>query len=300
MLVYPVLNETRCCQARLCTECYLQIRPPRHNKEPCPFCKYKRVEATFKGPRDKGDIEREEMDEKRAAEAMKRANVAAAAMSAEMRSARDLASSPAQSQHPDSATDTTAAGASSLALPNPRCVVHEASSAASAASNPRLAQFTFPRPACECPDADAAVSTHVCPHHDDYHARFYHDKAPGIDPLLLEAMASEVTFASPSGSAADRASASSSGRLDMHVRDLRADVGSESDAESMSYLAEVGHRVVRLPWYGVDVDRAAHIGSGPGPGPAGPSADGDGSEEEMHHEEKVSLNEAIRRSLIEM
>lgn len=47
MLAYPELNATKCCAGRICTECYLQIRPPRHNKEPCPFCKRKRVEAVL-------------------------------------------------------------------------------------------------------------------------------------------------------------------------------------------------------------------------------------------------------------
>ncbi|CAN8076422.1 unnamed protein product [Agarophyton chilense] len=74
MLVYPVLNQTKCCQARLCTECYLQIRPPRHNKEPCPFCKYKRLDATCRGPRDAADLDREEMEQHNALQAIKRAN----------------------------------------------------------------------------------------------------------------------------------------------------------------------------------------------------------------------------------
>lgn len=72
MLVYPVLNQTKCCSARLCTECYLQIRPPRHNKEACPFCKHRRVEAAFMGRRDDADFDREEADRLRALQAYKR------------------------------------------------------------------------------------------------------------------------------------------------------------------------------------------------------------------------------------
>lgn len=116
---------------------------------------------------------------------------------------------------------------------------------------------------------------------------YFHEPCSPIDPLLLEAMASEVTYASPSGSAVDRASAaSSSGVLEGHARELRADEESESEAESVSYLAEMRHRVVRLPWYGIDVDRAG--------------MEGEVGEEEMGREERISLNEAIRRSLIEM
>lgn len=121
------------------------------------------------------------------------------------------------------------------------------------------------------------------PCEEQHQARYFHDSSAAIDPLLLEAMASEVTFASPAGSGADRTPASSSGLLDGHARELRPDGESGSDAESLSYLAEMRHRVVRLPWYGVDVDRANVA-----------------SEASTFEEEKLSLNEAIRRSLIEM
>lgn len=166
MLNYPVLNQTCCCSARLCTECYLQIRPPRHNKEPCPFCKYKPVEAVYMGPREKAEIDREEADERRALEAMKRANL-------------------------ESTTEEDR------------------------------------REGCGCHMADRATRCG-----EDHRARYYHaDKAPMIDPLLLEAMASEVTFSSAASSAgashsgAERASASSSGVLESHG------LLSESEAE---------------------------------------------------------------------
>lgn len=72
MLVYPMLNTTKCCSARLCTECYLQIRPPRHNRQPCPFCKKKKVHAGFKGTRSISEMDREEKDHIRAVQAMKK------------------------------------------------------------------------------------------------------------------------------------------------------------------------------------------------------------------------------------
>lgn len=72
MLVYPVLNQTRCCAGRLCTECYLQIRPPRHNKQPCPFCKSRRVEASLIGPLAASQVERQERDRQAALDAFKR------------------------------------------------------------------------------------------------------------------------------------------------------------------------------------------------------------------------------------
>lgn len=72
MLVYPALNTTRCCTARLCTECYLQIRPPRHNRTSCPFCKHRRLEILYLGPLPESVLLREASDERRAAAASRR------------------------------------------------------------------------------------------------------------------------------------------------------------------------------------------------------------------------------------
>ncbi|KAL7566120.1 hypothetical protein ACA910_003893 [Epithemia clementina (nom. ined.)] len=40
-LQYSAINKTRCCQAYLCTECYLQVRNPKESSTPCPFCNQK-------------------------------------------------------------------------------------------------------------------------------------------------------------------------------------------------------------------------------------------------------------------
>eukprot|EP00934_Nitzschia_sp_Nitz4_P006631 Nitzschia sp. Nitz4//scaffold412_size15754//6801//8322//NITZ4_008871-RA/size15754-snap-gene-0.8-mRNA-1//1//CDS//3329551324//6621//frame0 len=37
-LYFSDVNATRCCNAVLCTECYLQVRPPNDPEAPCPFC----------------------------------------------------------------------------------------------------------------------------------------------------------------------------------------------------------------------------------------------------------------------
>lgn len=69
LLAYPALNAARCCAARLCTECYLQLRPPRGPKPPCPFCKHRRLDAVFRGPRSPEELAQEQADERRAAAA---------------------------------------------------------------------------------------------------------------------------------------------------------------------------------------------------------------------------------------
>lgn len=69
MLAYPILNATKCCKGRLCTECYLQIRPQRHNKEACPFCKHRKVEAVLAcKPVEQSEEEEEDKEIKGASE----------------------------------------------------------------------------------------------------------------------------------------------------------------------------------------------------------------------------------------
>lgn len=254
MLVYPVLNETKCCAARLCTECYLQIRPPRHSKEPCPFCKHRKFDAVFVGPKASDVLDEEERDQIRAADAMRRATQTTAPVVATLRHSASIDGAQ-QQQMQQSARGAEAAMEAGASFQQGRAADRDKEERVSMMSAARMPYF--------------------------------HEPCSPIDPLLLEAMASEVTYVSPSASAVDRASAaSSSGVLEGHARELRADGESESEAESVSYLAESRHRVVRLPWYGVDVDRAG--------------MEGEVGEEEMGRQERISLNEAIRRSLIEM
>lgn len=272
MLVYPVLNETRCCTARLCTECYLQIRPPRHNKEPCPFCKYKRVEAAYNGPRDLKDIERENMDEKRALEAMKKANLTAA----QFPSVTSNSDTNSSNQHQLTTSPTTP---NDLHHHQPSDTTRQPTTAPPCPSS-QAASPANPHEPCTCTE-----QTHsTC--QEDHRARYVHaDQASVVDPIVLEAMAPEAY----SNSALERGSASSSAVLDSHAKNLRnARLPTTPGAES----ARSSPKAVLLPWYGAET----HFES------AGPSFSAPNNEPAEHdyHEDKVSLNEAIRRSVIEM
>jgi hypothetical protein len=90
---YPMLNATRCCSQHLCTECYLQLRPPRHNKEPCPFCKHRKVEVVFRGPRSKEEMDTQDAEQRRADEAIARAASNAPSSSISIRTSVPSASS---------------------------------------------------------------------------------------------------------------------------------------------------------------------------------------------------------------
>lgn len=72
LMAFPALNTTRCCAARLCTQCYATLRPTRTVRPPCPFCKHRRLEAVFCGARAESDLSRERDDERRASAAASR------------------------------------------------------------------------------------------------------------------------------------------------------------------------------------------------------------------------------------
>lgn len=120
LLCYPTLNTAKCCQAMLCSECYLQVRPPRHSKEPCPFCKHRRLEAVFKGPRDPAELAKEEADEKRASLAMRRAQEAAVTAGPVVNAGRPASAPTGPSDHPpplhrDAASEVSSSAASAAA-----------------------------------------------------------------------------------------------------------------------------------------------------------------------------------------
>uniref|UniRef100_A0A7S1TCU7 RING-type domain-containing protein n=1 Tax=Compsopogon caeruleus TaxID=31354 RepID=A0A7S1TCU7_9RHOD len=65
-LYYPMLNSTVCCGKQICTECFLQIRPPKlHHSEDCPFCKTPSFDISFKGPKSSEQRRMEELEEQR-------------------------------------------------------------------------------------------------------------------------------------------------------------------------------------------------------------------------------------------
>jgi hypothetical protein len=42
-LHYSEVNVTKCCNAYICTECYLQVRPPKEKATTCPFCNHHKL-----------------------------------------------------------------------------------------------------------------------------------------------------------------------------------------------------------------------------------------------------------------
>ena len=67
-LNYAQVNQTKCCQASLCTECYLQVRPPRE-KVVCPFCNSANLSVTLQQTLSAEAIRERQAEEQRAMEA---------------------------------------------------------------------------------------------------------------------------------------------------------------------------------------------------------------------------------------
>jgi len=72
-LQYSQVNITHCCQAHICTECYLQVRPQKEKNATCPFCNNAKLVVSVARKMDAEDVQKREEEEQRAIEATIRA-----------------------------------------------------------------------------------------------------------------------------------------------------------------------------------------------------------------------------------
>jgi len=70
---YSAVNKTKCCQAFICTECYLQVRNPKESSTACPFCNQKLL-VTMSQPLSEEAIEERKAEEQKTIEAKIRAS----------------------------------------------------------------------------------------------------------------------------------------------------------------------------------------------------------------------------------
>ncbi|XP_010919921.1 E3 ubiquitin-protein ligase GW2 [Elaeis guineensis] len=69
-LYYPSLNRSRCCMKGICTECFLQMKPPHSTRQTqCPFCKTSNYAVEYRGARSKEEKGLEQVEEQRVIEA---------------------------------------------------------------------------------------------------------------------------------------------------------------------------------------------------------------------------------------
>jgi hypothetical protein len=72
-LHYSQVNTTLCCQAELCTECYLQIRPQKEKQTACPFCNSPKLVTKVAKTMDTAAVQERQLDEQKVIEAKIRA-----------------------------------------------------------------------------------------------------------------------------------------------------------------------------------------------------------------------------------
>jgi hypothetical protein len=68
-MYYSETNVSKCCNATVCTECYLQIKPQKDKHTTCPFCNNPKLIVTVQGGMDEGDVAKREEEEQRVIEA---------------------------------------------------------------------------------------------------------------------------------------------------------------------------------------------------------------------------------------
>ena len=109
-MYYPETNETKCCNATVCTECYLQVKTPKDKSTCCPFCNNPKLSVSVQGCMDDGDVARREEEEQRVIEATIKSRV--------MELNGECSSSPAPpattSSTPDSPSSSSSSFGSSL------------------------------------------------------------------------------------------------------------------------------------------------------------------------------------------
>ncbi|KAL7463418.1 hypothetical protein ACHAXS_003788 [Conticribra weissflogii] len=75
-MYYSESNVTKCCQATICTECYLQIKPQKDKHSTCPFCNCNKLVINVHQGMNEGDVAAREEEEQRAIEALIRSRAA--------------------------------------------------------------------------------------------------------------------------------------------------------------------------------------------------------------------------------
>ncbi|KAJ3692149.1 hypothetical protein LUZ60_012499 [Juncus effusus] len=69
-LYYPSLNRSKCCMKGICTECFLQMKPPNSTRPTqCPFCKTPNYAVEYRGVKSKEEKNMEQVEEQRVIEA---------------------------------------------------------------------------------------------------------------------------------------------------------------------------------------------------------------------------------------
>jgi hypothetical protein len=68
-LHYSEINVSKCCQATLCTECYLQVRPQKEKSSSCPFCNHNKLQISVAKKMLESQIQEREQEEQRVIEA---------------------------------------------------------------------------------------------------------------------------------------------------------------------------------------------------------------------------------------
>jgi len=72
-LTYSEVNVTKCCQANICTECFLQVRPQREKQACCPFCNNEKLSIAIAEQLSADQVQEREKEEQLVVEARIRA-----------------------------------------------------------------------------------------------------------------------------------------------------------------------------------------------------------------------------------
>ncbi|KAJ8491674.1 hypothetical protein OPV22_013395 [Ensete ventricosum] len=140
---YPSLNRSRCCMKGICTECFLQIKPP-HATRPtqCPFCKTPNYAVEYHGAKTKKEKCMEQVEEQKVIEAQMRIRQQELQDEAERMKKRQNLSSSSRTMTPTDVGHHDISN-TSTSVPSMKCSIqasdlgsHQASCSAPASTHP--------------------------------------------------------------------------------------------------------------------------------------------------------------------
>ncbi|KAJ4788933.1 Protein SIP5 [Rhynchospora pubera] len=124
-LYYPSLNRSKCCMKGICTECFLQMKPPNSTRPTqCPFCKTPNYAVEYRGVKSKEEKSMEQVEEQRVIEAQIRVRQQEIQEEEERMKKKQEKSQSIRKMQPPTEIEYSDLCSTSLSVPSFRCTTH--------------------------------------------------------------------------------------------------------------------------------------------------------------------------------
>ncbi|XP_078176956.1 E3 ubiquitin-protein ligase GW2-like isoform X2 [Carex rostrata] len=124
-LYYPSLNRSKCCTKGICTECFLQMKPPNSTRPTqCPFCKTPNYAVEYRGVKSKEEKSMEQVEEQKVIEAQIRVRQQEIQEEEERMKQKQEKSQSTRKMQPPTEIEYRDLCSTSISVPSFRCTTH--------------------------------------------------------------------------------------------------------------------------------------------------------------------------------